>query len=361
MVNAALVSEGYPSGEQSLKLNLARHFDLPVYTVADAEETPDSIVVNQIDVEYPPVIGDLFQAALERLEYAFWKPPATYETIISCGLGTQSLTPWPEQHRIHYFHGIHRGSFGYPARDHFSSNALRKLTQLGNRLFIRALNAISFDLIDTVVANSEFTARMIERHYDQPVDEIIYPSFVSVDDYWTDGTDRDEFYLYLGRLADAKGVRQIVTAFNELGLPLRVAGKGPLQEDLTALAADNVEMLGYVSETEKRELLANCRGVINNTIAEPFGIVTVEALASGAPVIGADVGNNPHLITDGETGILFPREHGGETYQRPESPAPLVEAVERAETIDWDHEHIRSTAGPYDRSTILDDWEQLLT
>jgi glycosyltransferase involved in cell wall biosynthesis len=360
MVNAALVSDGYPTGEQSFKLNLARHFDLPVYTAAQSNETSHSIDVHRIDVDFPPLVGSLFQDAIKRLHYSFWNPPSAYDIIITSGLSTQSLAQWPEQDRIHYFHGIHRGSFGYPARDHYSENSYLKVAQRANRMFIRVLNSISFDMIDTVVANSEFTSNMIKRLYNYEVDEIIHPSFVEVDKYGTDRTDRGEFYLYLGRLADAKGVREIVTAFNELDLPLRVAGRGPLQAELTSQANDNVEILGYISEEKKRSLLSHCRGVINNTISEPFGIVTVEALASGSPVIGSNTGNNPHLITDNETGVLFSYENGGETYQRPDSAAPLINAIKRAESISWDHDHIQSVANRYDKATVLDQWDQLL-
>jgi glycosyltransferase involved in cell wall biosynthesis len=359
MQKTLIVTEGYPSGEQSVELNLSRFFDFPVYTVEQPGDKPKSIEVREFNVDVPPILGKYFKDAIERLRYAFWKPPISHDIVISSSLRTQSLVQWPDQHRIHYFHGIHRGSFGFPARDQYSNNAFLKTFQLANRMFIRTLNHASYDIIDTVVANSEFTAQMIERLYSTDVDEIIYPSFVEVDEY-EHGQANGSYYLYLGRLVDAKGVREIVKAFNELELPLRVAGQGGLQSELNEVANDNVEILGYVSERKKRELLCNCKGLIHNTIAEPFGIVLAEALASGTPIVGSDSGNVPNIVEYGKTGVLFSREHGGETYQKPVSHTPIINAVREAESIEWDNEYIHECSKKYDQSKILEQWENLL-
>jgi len=361
MTNAAIVTNGYPTGKQFPERNLALHFDIPIYTIAQSGSKPNSIEVKEINIDLPPVVGQWFQDTIERLHYAFWKPPTTYDIIISSNLRTQSLVQWPDQHRIHYFHGIHRGSFGFPARDRFSNNSFVKTLQLANRAFIRALNSASFDIIDTVVANSEYTAKMIEQHYSTEVDAVIYPSFVDVSEYSNQRKESDvDYYLYVGRLADEKGINQIIGAFNELELPLRIAGRGPVKSELEDRAKDNIDLLGYVSEQKKRELLSNCKGFIHNTMGEPFGVVLVEALASGAPIIGVEAGNIPYLVKENETGVLFQRENNGTTFQRPQSTAPLINALQKAESIDWDYDHICTEAEKYDKNNIFEKWGQLL-
>lgn len=154
-------------------------------------------------------------------------------------------------------------------------------------------------------------------------------------------------------------MNEIINAFNDLEIPLRVAGKGPLKEELASKSNEYIEVLGYISEETKRNLLSNCKGLIHNTIAEPFDVVMVEALASGAPILSVNAGNSPNLVEEGKTGVLFQRENGGITYQRPQSSAPIIEAVRRAESISWDHPYIQRSGRQYDESEVLDDWNRL--
>lgn len=358
-MDAAIVTSGYPSNEQFPEYNLSKKFNMNVYTSEKDGDSANEIDVERVDITLPPVIGQRLYDTIERLVYSFWKPPVEHDIIITSGLSTQSLVTWPEQHRIHYFHGIHRGSFGFPARDDYSDNSLMRMAQHVNRNLIRVINSVSFDYIDTIVANSTFTKRMIERQYGVTADVIIQPSFINIDKYICN-SDREEYYLYLGRLADEKGVIEIIEAFNILDLPLRVAGKGPLKQELISRSNDNIKIIGYISEERKRNLLSNCKGLIHNTIAEPFGVVLVEALRSGAPVIGADTGNTPNIIETNKTGVLFTRENGGKTYQRPQSAEPIIKAVKKADTINWNHNYISSSVEKYGSERLINKWADLL-
>ena len=95
-------------------------------------------------------------------------------------------------------------------------------------------------------------------------------------------------------------------------------------------------------------------------MAEPFGIVLVEALAAGAPIIGSETGNIPYLVEENETGILFSSEDRGDTFGRPQSIDPIIDAVKEAESIDWDHDRICKSAERYDKENIVSEWEVLL-
>ncbi len=103
-------------------------------------------------------------------------------------------------------------------------------------------------------------------------------------------TEKDDYYLFIGRLTVDKGVLEFLEAAEGLpGKKFKVAGTGPLRKTVEQLAAknENVEYLGYVTEEEKIELLRKARLLIVPSRAETFGLVYIEAMASGTPVIGS--------------------------------------------------------------------------
>lgn len=90
---------------------------------------------------------------------------------------------------------------------------------------------------------------------------------------------------------------------------LIIAGDGSERSTLEARAdgCENIEFVGYVSESQKRELLSGARAFVNNALAEDFGITTAEALASGTPVIGVREGMTQFLAVDGRAGVTYER------------------------------------------------------
>lgn len=332
---------------------LARWFDAPVHVLG---ETGDDVPNTWGDVTVEafgrrpslPLIGRRGVGAfLDRLEYAFWRPPADHDVVISSGLVAKETVHRPGQTRIHLAHGFHRGAFGVPVRDGTSDRATVAALQRANRLLLRALEPRALDRVDVLVANSPFTADMIAHYHGIEADAVIAPP-VAVDDF--EVGDSGGPYLYLGNLAPYKGVRDIVEAFADLPHELVVAGDGPLRDEIEALAGDGVTVEGYVSEDRKRELLRDSSGLIQHSVNETFGVTTVEAFASGTPVIAIDRENNPHLVDDGVNGVLFDRR----------GPDAIRAAVERAETVDWDPRAIAETAAPYDADSCETRWRSLL-
>ncbi|GAA3532150.1 glycosyltransferase [Streptomyces osmaniensis] len=122
-----------------------------------------------------------------------------------------------------------------------------------------------------------------------------------------------EHVLYLGRLAEAKGVRLLMTAWDELaaaggvGVPLVIAGTGPLEQEVTAWAAgrEDVRYAGLYDTAECRKAVARSVAVVApSTWLEAFGLVVVEAMAAGVPVVAAGHGAFVELVEDGVTGLL---------------------------------------------------------
>ncbi|MGX9885360.1 glycosyltransferase family 4 protein [Streptomyces sp. NPDC002276] len=122
-----------------------------------------------------------------------------------------------------------------------------------------------------------------------------------------------EQVLYLGRLAEAKGVRLLMAAWDEVaagggvGVPLAIAGTGPLEKEVTAWAAgrDDVRCLGLLDPAECRKAIARSVAVVApSTWLEAFGLVVVEAMAAGVPTVAAGHGAFVELVEDGVTGLL---------------------------------------------------------
>ena len=122
-----------------------------------------------------------------------------------------------------------------------------------------------------------------------------------------------EHLLYLGRLAEAKGVRLLMAAWDAVaaeggvGVPLVVAGAGPLEGEVAAWAAgrDDVRFIGLCDPEESRRVVARSVAVVApSTWLEAFGLVAVEAMAAGVPAVAAGHGAFVELVEDGVTGLL---------------------------------------------------------
>ncbi len=173
---------------------------------------------------------------------------------------------------------------------------------------LRKWDYLSSKRPDYLISNSRFTARRISRYWGRE-SEVIHPP-VDVDQFRWDQS-RDEFYLCLSRLVPNKRVDLVVQAFNLLGLPLLVVGQGPEADALKGLAGPTVQLLGYQSQEQVKDLMAHCRAFVYAGI-EDFGIAPVEAMASGAPVIAfrkgglLDTVRCAFSVKSSPTGILFP-------------------------------------------------------
>jgi glycosyltransferase involved in cell wall biosynthesis len=123
---------------------------------------------------------------------------------------------------------------------------------------------------------------------------------------------RGDFLLFVGRMSHEKGCHRAVAVAVETGLPLKIAGKKrePLEEEyfrqfVEPYLSPTIEYLGEVTHGEKVELFQNARATIFPIEwQEPFGLVMIESMACGTPVIATRWGAVPEVIEDGVTGVI---------------------------------------------------------
>src|SRR5918998_3741743 len=161
---------------------------------------------------------------------------------------------------------------------------------------------IAAQRVDRYVANSRLTASRVRRYFGREAD-VLHPP-VELERFAA-GTVGDH-YLVVAELMPHKRIDVAVRAFNALRMPLIVVGDGPELRRLRRLGGRTVTFAGRLPDVEVAELMRSARAVVV-TAAEEFGIVAVESLASGRPVIALRSGGVLESVREGETGAYYER------------------------------------------------------
>ena len=192
----------------------------------------------------------------------------------------------------------------------------------------------------TFVANSEEVRGRILRVYGRDA-TVIYPPVETAAFASVAASAERSYFLSYGRLVGSKRVDIAVEAANMAGAPLVVAGTGPEEARLRALAGPTVRFAGYVDTAERLRLLQGCLAVVF-AAEEDFGMVPVEAMAAGRPVIAYGAGGVLESVVAGETGEFF----------RPRSPSALAECLQAFAPSRYDSARCRARAAPFDRAVF---------
>jgi len=206
--------------------------------------------------------------------------------------------------QICYCHTPPRYLYGYATARNQSKNFITQIFVALMNHILRMVDFISAKQVDMFVANSKNIAKRIEKFYRKesvviypPVD--IAPSLPKV--------KKENFYLTGGRLARPKHVDLLIGACTQLNKPLKVFGKSfaGYGDELQHIAGSTIEFLGEVSDEQKKALMQRAKAFLFASEDEDFGIVPVEAMGQGTPVIAYRSGGVVETVVEGKTGIFF--------------------------------------------------------
>ncbi|MEP2639972.1 glycosyltransferase [Roseobacter sp.] len=317
---------GMRGGEKVLEALCEMYPQADIFThVVDPAQLSDRLLRHQI---YTTRIGRLPMARRMYQKYLPLMPRALeeldltgYDLVISSEAGpAKGVICPPDAPHLCYCHSPMRYLWD---QYHVYRNDAGLLTRtVMPRLAhgLRQWDVTSAARVDGFAANSHHVANRIHKYWRRTAD-VVHPP-VAVEDFApVPREELGDFYLWAGELAPYKRPDLAIEAFRQLDKPLVVIG-GPddRTRQLAQLAGPQTRFLGKVPFDDLKWHMARCRALIFPG-EEDFGIVPVEIMASGRPVIGYGRGGLMDTVVDGQTGVLF----------QTQTVDALIDAVERFE------------------------------
>lgn len=223
---------------------------------------------------------------------------------------------------------------------------LNPIVRAAMPLMVPGLKRVDYEAaqhVDLFIANSQEVQKRITRYYGQP-STVVHPPVDT--DRFEPARERGDHYVALGRQVPYKHHDLAVMAASKLNVPLYVYGNGSEHERLRQLAGPTVKFytdrFGDASDKAVSDALNSAKGFIFPA-EEDFGIVQVEALAAGAPVIAYGKGGALDIVQDGESGVLFDEQ----------TADSVAEALRRAESIEFKPGTLRRKAKRFDKGLFI--------
>ena len=253
-----------------------------------------------------PMAKRLYQSYLPFMPRALEQLDLTgYDLVISSEAGpAKGVIVSPDAYHLCYCHSPMRYLWDqyHIYRENAGLLSRTMMPLLSHNL--RMWDVTSAARVDAFAANSHHVANRIRKYWRRE-SEVVHPP-VDVDAFApAPEAEIGDYYLWAGELAPYKRPDLAVEAFRKLGLPLLVIGGSEKQRArLAKTAPDNVTFMGKVPFDTLKHHLARCKALVFPG-EEDFGIVPVEAMASGRPVIAYGRGGALDTVVDGRTGMLF--------------------------------------------------------
>lgn len=185
--------------------------------------------------------------------------------------------------------------------------------------------------VDRFFANSHFVAGRIRRYYNRAASVLYPPADV---EFFTPGSDPPEpYFLVVSALVPYKRIEIAIEAARRLGAPLTIVGSGPDEARLRAWAGPGVEFTGALDDHALRERYRRAQALVMPA-EEDLGIVAIEAMACGRPVIALDRGGALETVVNGVTGLLVPEA----------TPDAFASAMDACRRTSFDPARVRARA-----------------
>lgn len=330
---------GIGGGEKVLEA-LCELYEGPIYTLLkDEKALKDTIFARrQLHTSFlqhfPSVksyyrnLLPFFPLAIEQFDLSKYDLIFSSSHAVAKGVKTH-----PGQLHICYCHTPMRYAWDLHAFHLAHLNLLKKWMARPILHYLRQWDKKTQARVDHFIANSHCVAKRIEKNYGRTA-TVIHPP---VDTHLMSiSSKRENYYFTCSRLVPYKRIDLLVDAFAKMpDKQLVVIGEGPEMKKLKSKATKNVELLGHQEDGVLREMLSRSKAFLF-AAEEDFGIVLVEAQASGIPIIAFGSGGSLDTVLPGQTGIFF----------KEQTPESLIEAIGKFEKMqdDFEPEKIRKHA-----------------
>jgi len=256
-----------------------------------------------------PFANRFYQSYLPLMPFALRQLDLSeYDLVISCESGpAKGVSVRAGAKHVCYCHTPMR--YVWDMYDEYRSNAglLARVVMPLLIGWLRRWDNATSKGVDQFVANSKFVQSRIKNKYGRE-SKVIYPP-VAIEQFYVSSVIED-YYLYAGELTHYKQPQLAIEAFNQSGRKLLIIGEGAIEKELKLLAKPNIKFLGRQSSKQLKTYFSQCKALIFPGI-EDFGIIPVEVMASGRPVIAFRCGGALETVVEFETGLFFDEQMAG--------------------------------------------------
>lgn len=296
---------GMRGGERVLETLCEIYPDADVFTlVADPAKLSPTIWRHRITTSFLQKIGGRrhYQKLLPLMPFALESfDLSEYDLVVSSESGpAKGVISRPDSVHVCYCHSPMRYLWDLYPQYRSGAGPIARAAMSLTAPLLRAWDVSTAARVDRFVANSAYVARRIEKFYRRTAD-VIHPPVDA--DRFSIAASPGDYYLCAGQITPYKRIDLAVDAFTQNGRPLVVIGEGATPA-LRRRAGPNITFLGAVDDATMAHHFAHCRALVFPGI-EDFGIVPLEVMASGRPVIAFARGGATETVVDGTTGILF--------------------------------------------------------
>ena len=271
----------------------------------------------------------LFPKAIESFDLS------SYDLIISSSWAVvKGIKKNKNQLHICYCHTPIR--YAWDLYDEYTANLKHPKRFLVQQTlkYIRNWDIKSLPRVDSFIANSKFVQNRILKTYKRD-SVFIYPP-VNTDKFVLT-QKKEDYYLTACRLVPYKKTKLIVEAFNKMGdKKLLVIGDGEEYESIKQIANKNITLLGYQEFDKMISYMQKAKAFVYAAI-EDFGIVPIEAMSCGTPVVALDDGGTAETVIDGKNGVHFKNQ----------TKEDIINAINRFEDMNFDYKDISLSSQKY--------------
>jgi glycosyltransferase involved in cell wall biosynthesis len=215
--------------------------------------------------------------------------------------------------------------------------------------FVKMWDKVASQRPDLYIAISTAVKKRIKKYYGRN-SVVVYPP-VNLESFKKEGKvkEKGDYYLYVSRLIPYKKPELAIKAFNILGKKLVVVGKGSEKNRLKKIAGRNIKFIDYLTDEKLAEYYKKAKALIFPG-EEDFGIVMVESIASGTPVVAYAKGGALDIVKDRINGVLFSKQDA----------KTIIEAVNKVETLNFRRKDLLRTVEKFSKENFLENFTKNL-